>query len=920
VISHGFYDGTQPGLAIEIHHDPTFVFLSVAVVCLASYAGLSIAELVSASEKKSFKQVWLWAGAWLMGSSVWAMHFIGLLSLKLPFRVHYDLFTTLLSGFPAIFACVIIISFTVDSRQRRKSALSILGAGTLLAANIGLMHLVGTLAMYGVDKELIMRVEPLLFGLLIVIAVALASVLLVFFFIGSETERWWVKIGVAAVVGLGIAGMHYTAMLSTYLFQGENISDDGRLTLNPSSLAISVAFVAILITLLAIALTFIDRRLKKAVVAEQVSRARLHEAIESIADALSFYDSEDRLILCNSRYRNLMEAGGLAILPGVPFERVIRNAAECSLILEAEGHIDDWMAERLAHHRRLRENFIEHWSADRWFQVSEHAVPNGGTVAIHTDITELKRTEIELSRTSTEAEQSRAAAEEANRSKSAFLANMSHELRTPLNAIIGYSEILSEDAEDAGRESELADLKKIRSAGKHLLALINDVLDVSKIEAGKMEVYLETFEVSPMLEDVVSTVAPLVAENDNRLDVHFVKDLGSLRADLTKVRQALFNLLSNASKFTTNGVITLAATRETVNGAEWISFAVSDTGIGISSEQTNKLFRAFSQAAASTSKKFGGTGLGLALSRRFCEMMGGDITVNSVPGQGSTFTIRLPIDGMAAAKTTAPTEVDSVARTSAQGSTTVLVIDDDPGTRELMQRFLDQQGLQMVGAASGEEGLKLAKELRPAVITLDVLMPGMDGWAVLATLKAEPALASIPVIMVTFVDDKNMGFALGANDFLTKPINRAHLAQILTKYSCASAPRPVLLVEDQADLRELMRHILEQEGWVVAEAENGRVALAKLADNCPELIVLDLMMPEMDGFSFLEALRQRAPWRLIPVVVVTAKDLTAEDRQRLNGYVQYIVRKGSHTREELLQEVAGRIAACVSEIALGAPV
>jgi CheY-like chemotaxis protein len=412
----------------------------------------------------------------------------------------------------------------------------------------------------------------------------------------------------------------------------------------------------------------------------------------------------------------------------------------------------------------------------------------------------------------------------------------------------------------------------------------------------------------------------LVAENDNRLDVHFVKDLGSLRADLTKVRQALFNLLSNASKFTTNGVITLAATREIVNGAEWISFAVSDTGIGISSEQTNKLFRAFSQAAASTSKKFGGTGLGLALSRRFCQMMGGDITVNSVPGQGSTFTIRLPVDGVAAAKTTTPTEVDSVARTSAQGSATVLVIDDDPWTRELMQRFLDQQGLQMVGAASGEEGLKLAKELRPAVITLDVLMPGMDGWAVLATLKAEPALASIPVIMVTFVDDKNMGFALGANDFLTKPINRAHLAQILTKYSCASAPRPVLLVEDQADLRELMRHILEQEGWVVAEAENGRVALAKLADNCPELIVLDLMMPEMDGFSFLEALRQRAPWRLIPVVVVTAKDLTAEDRQRLNGYVQYIVRKGSHTREELLQEVADRIAACVSEIALGAPV
>jgi CheY-like chemotaxis protein len=234
--------------------------------------------------------------------------------------------------------------------------------------------------------------------------------------------------------------------------------------------------------------------------------------------------------------------------------------------------------------------------------------------------------------------------------------------------------------------------------------------------------------------------------------------------------------------------------------------------------------------------------------------------------------------------------------------------------RELMQRFLGQQGLHVVAAASGEEGLKLAKELRPAVITLDVLMPGMDGWAVLGALKADPALASIPVIMATFVDDKSMGFALGATDYLTKPINRADLAQLLKKYRCANPPCPVLVVEDEADLRELMRRILEQEGWAVAEAENGRAALDRVAENRPDLIVLDLMMPEMDGFSFLEALRERAPWRSIPIVVVTAKDLTSEDRQRLNGYVQYIVDKGSHTQEELLREVADRIASCMRQV------
>lgn len=530
-------------------------------------------------------------------------------------------------------------------------------------------------------------------------------------------------------------------------------------------------------------------------------------------------------------------------------------------------------------------------------------------------LSEQRRTQLETAHV--ELGEARDAALEATRLKSEFLANMSHELRTPLNAIIGYSEMLVEDAEDAGRESELADLQKIRSAGKHLLALINDVLDLSKIEAGKMEVHLETFDVSPMLQDVVSTIGPLVAKNGNRLEVRCAGDLGAVQADLTKVRQCLFNLLSNACKFTSNGVITLAAAREGVNGADGIRFAVSDTGIGISPDQMKKLFQAFSQADASTSKKYGGTGLGLVLSRRFCQMMGGDIMVDSAPGHGSTFTIRLPVDGVAP-KTLALPQVggaSDAATTPAQGLSTVLVIDDDPTARELMQRFLDRQGLHMVGAASGEEGLRLAKELRPAVITLDVLMPGMDGWAVLAALKADPGLASIPVIMATFVDDESMGFALGATDFLTKPIDRGHLAELLKKYRCADPPCPVLVVEDNTELRELMRRILEQEGWVVAEAENGRVALDRVAENRPELILLDLMMPEMDGFSFLEALRQRAPWRSIPIVVVTAKDLTAEDRQRLNGYVQYIVRKGSHTREELLREVADRIASCMREVA-----
>ncbi|MGH2708399.1 MAG: ATP-binding response regulator, partial [Actinomycetota bacterium] len=474
-----------------------------------------------------------------------------------------------------------------------------------------------------------------------------------------------------------------------------------------------------------------------------------------------------------------------------------------------------------------------------------------------------------------ELQTAKAAAEEANRAKSAFLANMSHELRTPLNAIIGYSEMLQEEAEDLGQDDLILDLKKIHGAGKHLLALINDVLDLSKIEAGKMELHLETFDLAGMLQEVVATIAPLVAKNGNRLDFRGAEDLGAMRADLTKVRQALFNLLSNACKFTSGGVITLAVAPERIDGIGWLHFRVSDTGIGISPEQIKRLFQAFSQADASTAHKYGGTGLGLVISRRFCQMMGGDITVESALGQGSTFTIRLPIDGVKPKPTAMPRAAGASAGGLAhpQGRPSVLVIDDEPAAQDLMSRFLDKQGFHMVGAQNGEEGLRLAKELRPSVITLDVLMPGMDGWAVLTRLKADPDLAAIPVIMVTIVDDRNMGFALRATDFLTKPIDREYLARLLRKYRCAAPPCRVLVVEDEPELRELMRCQLEEEGWVVAEAETGRVALERVAESRPELIVLDLMMPEMDGFAFIEALRQNAAWRSIPIVVVTAKDL-----------------------------------------------
>ena len=623
------------------------------------------------------------------------------------------------------------------------------------------------------------------------------------------------------------------------------------------------------------------------------ARARLTDAIETISEGFALYDADDKLVIFNSKYKNNFAAHADVIKVGTSFETIVRTAAEREKIVDAGTSLEAWLAERIAQHRAPSSTHIQHRSDGRWIQVSERRTTDGGVVATYADVTELKQREAELAA-------ARDAAEVANQTKSKFLANMSHELRTPLNAIIGYSEILQEDAAEKGGKESIEDLKKIENAGRHLLGLINNILDLSKIEAGKMDVFIEPVDIEGLVKEVVSIVKPLADKNENVVEVNCPAGIGTFRSDQTKVKQCLLNLLSNASKFTTKGRLTLTAARE---GGSQVRFTVSDTGLGIPQEQLDRLFQAFSQADASTTNRFGGTGLGLAITKHFCTMLGGDVAVESAPGKGSTFTIRIPDQGavQAVAKTAAPAPAD--------GRATVLVADDDAAVRELLGKTLEKEGYRVILAGNGIEVLALAREHWPAAITLDVLMPKMDGWRALKELKADAKLRDIPVIMVTVLNERGMAIPLGAADFVTKPIDRQRLAAILREHCTAPSGASILVVEDDLPTREALCRLLASIGHVGHEAVNGRSGLDWLASHpAPNLILLDLMMPEMDGFEFLRELRKQPALVEVPVIVVTAKELTAEDIHVLSGQTAKIIAKDQEYLIELAAAVRGRLA------------
>ena len=538
-----------------------------------------------------------------------------------------------------------------------------------------------------------------------------------------------------------------------------------------------------------------------------------------------------------------------------------------------------------------------------------------GSVCVVRDVTEQKEAADRLRLVNEQLTQTRDQAVEANQAKSIFLANMSHELRTPLNAVIGYTELIREDAEIFGYDEIAPDLSKIHVAAKHLLSLINDILDLSKIEAGRHEIIWETFALADLIGDVASTIGPAAQQKENAFVIDADDSLGMIRADRIKLRQILLNLLSNACKFTQEGEVRLQVQRESTELGDQFVFEITDTGIGVSNEKLQGLFEPFTQADNSTTREYGGTGLGLTITQHFCKMMGGSIEAESEKGKGSTFRVRLPAP-LAIGKSEMNAKAFLGELQSPRSNHTVLAIDDSETVHDLLRRQLGRAGYRVVSATSGEEGLRLARTISPSVITLDVMMPGRDGWDILGELKNDEELCRIPVVMLTMVVDRKRGFALGADDYLVKPVSGDKLLETMQRFEVRGSAMKALIVEDDDNIREIMERTMKNAGWATDTAGHGRAALASLEESKADVILLDLMMPEMDGFEFLEELRAHEKWAEIPVVVITARQLSKKEMEQLKLVTERVMRKGNFTGVELVEEVDRLVCQTLPKLAM----
>ena len=876
----------------DMHHDPVLVVLSVVVAVLASYTALDLvarsrslaAGGPGAAVGSAARWRWVAAAAVVMGGGIWSMHFIAMLAVDLGTPVDYGSALTVVSLGVAIAATG--AAFALATRTPAPTVRNLLPAGLVMGGGVAAMHYLGMAAIRA-PADPSYAVGP------VAASVVLAVV--------ASTAAQWLALrrhsvaqqGTAALaMGVAVAGMHYTGMLAFTLTPRSRMDMPAAVT--HTTLAIGVIGATVLILATALLASALDQRRTQRRMEQ--SEARFRTLADNIPQLAWMAHPTGDIFWYNKRFYDYTGAtpeemqgwGWQKIHDPAHLDRVVTHFS--AALQSGEPWEDTFPL------RALDGSY--HWFLSRAEPIRDDEGRLQLWFGTNTDVTALREAEAALAAARDAAEHAQQVAEDANRAKSQFIANMSHELRTPLSAIIGYAEMLEEEIEDGGDPATLmADMRKIETNARHLLGLINDVLDLSKVESGKMEIYAEEFDADAMLRELEGTVQTLVAKKGNRMVLETpVEGLGTLRTDVTKLRQILLNLVSNSAKFTENGAITLSAARMMGPGGEdWVTLRMSDTGIGMTAEQLAKLFQRFQQADASTTRRFGGTGLGLALTKALATMLGGDVAVESTPGQGSSFTVRIP-----AVYREAP-----VAPAEPAAPNCVLVIDDDPAARDLLSRFLQREGFAVRTAPDGQTGLDLARSQHPRAILLDVMMPGMDGWSVLSQLKADPALAAIPVVMETFAGDQGLAYSLGAADYLAKPIGWEQLKRVMDRFVPPDPTGQVLVVDDDADTRERLRATLARRGIDVATAADGREALDMVARGRPSLVLLDLLMPGMDGFAFLKALRARPAGGTIPVVILTALDVTEADRQRLREADLVL------SKSDGLQDLADRLRALV---------
>ncbi len=597
-----------------------------------------------------------------------------------------------------------------------------------------------------------------------------------------------------------------------------------------------------------------------------VSKTHLDNILHGMLDGLVVVGADGRIQTANRATRNLLGYEESELL-GQPVYAFFRTPA-----LADATETDNQPREGTARTKN-GDNLPVLLSVS---SLRERSAGGASTVWVFRDITRLKQTQNALVAAMQDAER-------ANHAKSQFLANMSHELRTPLNAIIGYSEMLVDEVRDSGQDEMTGDLDRIRVAGRHLLALIDDVLDLSKIEAGKMEVKREEFLLQAVVDDVVATLRPMVSGRGNSLTVDCPANLAPMDSDQIKVRQILSNVLSNAAKFTENGSIHLSVRAESDDDGDWIAIDIADTGIGMTEDQLERVFKEFLQADNSTTRQYGGTGLGLTISHKMANKLGGDISAVSTPGEGSVFSIRLPV--RMAERTTATAKLSGQVAAARPGDPNgdagriLLIINSNPAELELVARRLMLWGFRVVSAKQDEEGLRLAHEIRPFAILVGAMATDEDRGHLVEQLGADPITAGIPVIVAPHSPD-----ALPGDDPLLD-----RLAALLPPATDKSA----LVVDSDAAARRLVVQSLQQAGWNIEEAENAQDAMAQIANHVPDLIVLDRTMSEMDGEIFLQALTENSDTATVPVIVLTASPVSAGRRLRLKGRTGTIIEKGA---------------------------